>query len=96
MTPYEEIAAALIQKYTLVLGKVIAIERACRVSGVEVDEEGNIRKFPDNGAVETLEQLVIQYVDLLGPAGISFAKDSALPTVKRNPGLQLPRSLSEG
>lgn len=93
MNPYEEIAQAIIQKQMLVIGGSIALSRARKVNGLEVDEGGNVKKISDN-AVPALEELVIQYSELLGPAGISFAKDAALPVIAKNPGLLLPRSLT--
>lgn len=92
MNPYEEIAEAIIQKQMIVIGGNIALSRARKVPGLEVDEGGKVKKISEK-AVEALEELVIQYSELLGPAGISFAKDAALPVIAKNPGLLLPRSL---
>lgn len=92
MTPYSQIAEAIIQKQILVLGKPIAVERARRVSGLLIDDDGKVRDFPSDGTA-ALETLVNQYFELLGPAGISFSRDAALPIITENPGIALPRAL---
>lgn len=92
MNPYEEIAQAIIQKQMIVIGGNIALSRARKVPGLEVGEGGKVKKLSEK-PVDAIEELIIQYSELLGPAGVSFAKDAALPIVAKNPGLLLPRSL---
>ena len=92
MTPYETIAESIIQKQILVLGQMIALERAGRVKGLEIDGNGKVKRLLGN-TIEILENLIGQYQELLGPAAISFSKDAALPIIKQNPGLALPRAL---
>lgn len=92
MTPYEEMADAIIRKQTQVIGKEIALKRAQSVSGLIVDDEGHVKNMKGK-EIEVLEQLMIQYIELLGPAAIAFAKDAIEGTIKKTPGLILPRSL---
>ena len=89
---YEEIAGAIIQKQVLVLGKLIALERARKAQGLTLGEDGNVQEIIGN-AIDVLENLIDQYRELLGPAAISFAKDAARPTIAKNQGLSMPRAL---
>ena len=91
---YEEIAGAIIQKQVLVLGKLIALERARKAQGLTLGDDGVVQEIIGN-AIDVLENLIDQYRELLGPAAISFAKDAALATIKKNPSLSLPRALQE-
>jgi hypothetical protein len=94
MTPYEQIAGAIIQKQMVVLGADIALTRARKVPGLEVGDGGVVSKITgDTGAA--LEALVGEYQELLGPAALSFARDAARPVIKNNPALTLPRALQE-
>lgn len=92
MDAYQEMAEAIIKKQILVLGQQIAIERAKKVSGIAMDESGNIQSIGGNG-LDVVEKLIETYQELLGPAGLSFAKDAAEPIIKNNPGVSLPKSL---
>lgn len=94
MNPYEAIVEAIVNKHVDVLGKMIALERASHVEGLELDDNGNVKKISGNGTV-VLESLIHQFQDLLGPAGVSFCKNAAAPIIKQNPGLLLPQSLHE-
>lgn len=90
MDPYAEMAEAIIQKQVLVLAE-IALERARKVTGIEVDSAGHVQKVP--GGAQAIEELIKQYQELLGPAGISFARDAALPIAKQHPEITLPQAL---
>lgn len=91
-TPYSEIAEAIIKKLGLVLGESITIERARRVEGLSIGDDGNVKEVTGNVA-DVLEKLIDQYRELLGPAAIYFAKDAARSTIAQNQDLTLPRSL---
>ena len=92
MDTYQQMVQAIIRKQISVLGAQIAIDRARKVSGLDVDESGAVKSLSGNG-VEVLEKLVTVYQDLLGPAGLSFCRDAAGPIIKKNSGLQLPKVL---
>ncbi len=92
MTPYEEMAEAIVQKFTLVLGSDIASARAHNVVGIVMSAEGRVETLSGD-PTNDLESLVVQYQELLGPAALSFAKDATMPIIKKNPGLALPRTL---
>jgi hypothetical protein len=92
MSPHEEIATAIINKHVSVLGEAIAFSRARRVSGLEINEGGQPTK-PLADPVRMLGDLISQYQELLGPAGISFSQDAASSIIKNNPELLLPESL---
>lgn len=88
--PYVQIAEAIIEKLTLVL-KEMSLERARSVPGLELDAFGHVVAVP--GRATTLEGLVRAYQELLGPAGISFARSAAHPIVVAHPEIMLPPSL---
>jgi hypothetical protein len=88
MNPYEQIAQFIIEKFMLVVGGAIAVERARKVSDLTVDDNGKITAF--TGDDKTVIALIEQYQELLGPAGISFARDAARPVVTQNPKLLFP------
>lgn len=92
MTPYEEIADAIIQKLSLVLGKDIALARARNSAGLSINYKGRVEKISGDPTT-ALDGLLGQYQELLGPAAVSFAKIAALPISKKNPGLILPPML---
>lgn len=92
MTPYEEIAESIVQKHMQVLGKTIALKRARSAGGIGVDENGAIKTL-GNDPVATLERLLTQYQELLGPTALSFARDAARPILKKNSQLLIPAAL---
>lgn len=94
MTPYEEIAQLIIRKQMLVLGEAIAVERAKRTQGLELDAQGNVKFLSSEGS-KILENLLNQYYELLGPAGLSFAREAALGVLVKNPTLAVPPGLRE-
>jgi len=90
MDPYAQMAEAIIQKQVLILAGM-AIERASKVKGLTLDSSGHVTAVKDGE--HTLEELIAQFQELLGPAGISFARDAALPIAKQHPEIQLPKAL---
>ena len=90
MDPYAQIAEAIIQKQVLVL-QDMALARARSVQGLELDAAGHVKAV--TGGKDVIEALIKQYQELLGPAGISFARDAAHPIILKNPSLPLPQAL---
>lgn len=94
MTTYTEMAQTIINKHISVLGKTIAVNRAKRVQGLKMGDAGQVEELSDGAPpTDIIEELIKQYAELLGSAAISFSKDAALPIIKKNPGLELSRSL---
>lgn len=93
MTTYMEMAQAIINKHISVLGETIAVNRAKRVQGLKMGDAGQVEELSDGPPTGIIEELIKQYAELLGSAAISFSKDAALPIIKKNPGLELSRSL---
>lgn len=92
MTPYEEIANAIVQKQTDVLGETIALGIVGRVDGLKLKEDRQVMITAADGC-HVVEQLIAQFRTLLGAAAELFAKDAAAPILKRNEGVRMPPCL---
>jgi pimeloyl-ACP methyl ester carboxylesterase len=92
MDEYQELAQAIIDKQGTILGMDMALDRARRVSGLVIDGSGHITAVPEN-SLEMLKSLIGSYEQLLGPIGITFAKDAIKDVVQHNPDLVLPELL---
>jgi len=92
MTPYEEMANAIIQKQTLVLGETITSDIVSRVDGLTLKEDRSVSITAED-ACDVIERLVAQFRGLLGAAAVLFARDAAALIIKENVGLQVPLSL---
>jgi hypothetical protein len=93
MTPYEHIVQAIIQKQMQVLGQMISVSRARRVSGIIVDDEGRVLSLSGE-PLKVISDLVNQYRELIGPAAVSFSQDATTILMKEYPSLVLPELLT--
>lgn len=94
MTPYEQIIEAIIGKQVLVLGQHIALLRARRVHGLLVEDDGGGVKLSGE-PLHAIEQLIVEYREILGPAADLFSRDAALPIIEAHPDLLVPLTLKQ-
>jgi len=90
MDPYTQIAESIVQKLVLVL-EGMALDRARKVSGLQIDAAGHVQSV--QGGAATIESLIKEYQQLLGPASVSFARDAAHPIIKQHPDIEIPQAL---
>ena len=64
-TDYKQMLSEIIKKQIVILGPEIAILKARSVQGLMVDNDGKVTGVGDNPK-ETLQNLVVQYVELSG------------------------------
>ncbi|HAS84681.1 MAG TPA: hypothetical protein DCS23_01205 [Candidatus Yonathbacteria bacterium] len=62
---YKAVMAEIIAKQSIILGPDMAVARAKKVSGIDVNEKGEITEVTGDPA-EALKQLIDTYVELSG------------------------------
>jgi hypothetical protein len=92
-TPYQELIEQIIQKQASVIGIAVAVRRARKVPGLELDDQGVVTAVPQN-VIPVLEGLVEQYKALSGSMGVEFCKQASALARQAHPDLLLPTILS--
>ena len=91
MTNYAELMTAIIKKQIDIIGAKVALKQARTVSGVEVDDEGNVKK---GASKEKLAKLIGAYKQIAGAVAVMFAKNAIQPLLKGDE--DLPDELKSG
>lgn len=89
---YTSLIEAIVAKQTSILGPTLAVAKARRVSGLEVDDNGRVAAIIGN-PLKILEGLVKEYQSLSGVLAIQFCKSAISPLVSNYPNLELPAIL---
>lgn len=82
---YSKLISQIIRKQVAILGPDVAILKAQKVEGLEVDEEGNVKTI-EREPQQTLEDLIDQYVGLSG----QIVKSAIKPLLADYPDLEIP------
>ena len=91
---YKNLANAIIAKQVELLGRDLAIKKAQKVGGLQVDEEGSVVSILEDN-IKTLGELVRKYSDVSGNTAIKFCRESIKPILEENPDIKLPKELQE-
>jgi hypothetical protein len=92
-TSYQDLIEQIVQKQASVLGIAVAVRRARKVAGLEIDDQGAVGAVPAN-VIPVLEGLVEQYKALSGSMGVEFCKQAAAAARQAHPDMQLPSVLA--
>lgn len=91
MNNHDQMAAKIIEEQELIIGPV-AWEQAGKVSGLRIDIASHHVSIEGN-AIEVLEKLVAQYVQLFGPASREVCRDAVRPLLSQIPAEEIPAIL---
>lgn len=91
MKNHDQMAAKIIEEQELIIGPV-AWEQAGKVSGLRIDIANHHVSIEGN-AMEVLEKLVAQYVQLFGPASREVCRDAVRPLLSQIPAEEIPAIL---
>jgi len=87
MAGYGELMTAIIKKQMAVMGDKVALQKARDVSGIKVDDSGNITA---GASKEKLSALVDSYKSVAGGVAVMFAKKAI---AGKTAGVNLPDEL---
>lgn len=88
---YAQLITQIIKKQIAILGPDVAVLKAQKVEGLEVDQEGNVEKLDQEGQ-KTLQKLIDQYVGLSG----QIVKSAIKPLLADYPNLEVPSLANVG
>lgn len=93
MNDYTDLAQAIITKQVTILGKELALDRARRVSGCKIDDNGMVVAITGD-KLSVVGDLVESYQQLLGEVAITFSQEAAKTVVRLHPDITLPAMLT--
>ena len=76
MANYAELMSAIIKKQISIIGEKVALDKARSVSGIKVDDSGNVT---EGASKAKLQALLDAYKAVAGGVSIMFAKKAIKP-----------------
>jgi len=81
---FTKLLTEIIKKQIIILGPQIAVLKARNVSGLEVEDDGTVKKI-DGDPSSKLQELINEYVSLSG----LIVKKTMEPLLEKYPGLKI-------
>jgi len=92
MEAYKELIQAMIKKQIVILGSVAVIKHCRMVSGLSIDDAGNLQSISGDGK-KIVADLIAEFIKVSGAVSTMFFKQGAQEVLKKYPSLDVPDQL---